>query len=73
MKRFAGLVLAGVLAAYAAVLPEPAAPSGPDFIGPEAPATGASASGSVWYCAWLDSGDIRDSSFLLASIPPAEA
>ncbi|NIS36222.1 MAG: hypothetical protein GWN79_04060 [Actinobacteria bacterium] len=73
MKRFVGLVLAGVLAAYAAVLPEPAAPSGPDFVGPEAPASGASATGSVWYCGWLDSGDIRDSSFLLASIPPAEA
>ena len=73
MRRLTGLVLALVLAAYAAVLPEPADPTGPQFVGPEPPASGASASGSVWYCSWLDSGDIRDSSFLLASIPAAEA
>jgi hypothetical protein len=73
MKRLTGFVLAAILAAYAAVLPEPAAPGGPEFIGPEAPAVGASASGSVWYCPWLDSGDIRDSVFLLASVPPTES
>ena len=73
MKRIAGLVLTVMLGAYAAVLPEPAAPRGPDFVGPEPLAVGASASGSVWYCPWLDSGDIRDSAFLLASVPPSDA
>ena len=73
MKRLTGFVLAAILAAYAAVLPEPAAPGGPEFVGPEPPAIGASASGSVWYCPWLDSGDIRDSVFLLASVPPTES
>lgn len=73
MKRLAGFLLAGALAAYAIVLPEPAPPGGPEFVGPEAPAVGASASGSVWYCPWLDSGDIRDSAFLLASRPPVDA
>ncbi len=34
---------------------------------------GASAQGSVWYCPWLDSGDIRDSAFLLASVPPTDS
>lgn len=73
MRRLAGLVVAAVLAAYAFVLPEPVPAPGPDFVGPEPPAVGASASGSVWYCPWLDSGDIRDSAFLMASVPPSDA
>ena len=73
MRQAIGFVLAGVLAAYAFALPEPAAPPGPEFAGPEPPAIGASAIGSVWYCPWLDSGDIRDSAFLLASVPPSAA
>lgn len=73
MKRLAGFVLAGILAAFAAVLPEPAGPREPQFAGPAPPAIGASAQGSVWYCPWLDSGDIRDSAFLLASVPPTDA
>jgi hypothetical protein len=73
MKRLTGFLLAGIFAAYAAVLPVPPDRPGPDFVGPEPPAVSASASGSVWYCPWLDSGDIRDSAFLLASVPPSES
>ena len=73
MRRLAGIVLAGALAAFAVVLPEAPAPAEPTFVGPEPPAVGASAIGSVWYCPWLDSGDIRDSAFLLVSQPPTDA
>ena len=73
MRRLAGIVLAALLATYAVFLPEAPAPAGPTFVGPEPPAVGASAIGSVWYCPWLDSGDIRDSAFLLASQPPTDA
>lgn len=73
MKTLTGFVIAAILAAYAAVLPEPPAPAGAEFVGPEPPAVGASAMGSVWYCPWLDSGDIRDSAFLLASVPPTDS
>ncbi len=73
MRRFTGFFIAGILAAYAAVLPEPPVPGGPEFVGPEPPAVGASAIRSVWYCPWLDSGDIRDSAFLLASVPPTDS
>lgn len=71
--RLVGFVVAGILVAFAAVLPEAPGPPEPEFAGPEVPAVGASAQGSVWYCPWLDSGDIRDSAFLLASIPPTDA
>ena len=69
MRRLAGFALAAMLAAFAAVVPAPPEATGPEFVGPEPPAVGASASGSVWYCPWLDSGDVRDSAFILASLP----
>ena len=67
-----GLAVAVVLAALAFGLPVPEGPGGPQFVGPQPPTVGASAIGSVWYCPWLDSGDIRDSSFLMASVPPTD-
>ena len=72
MKQAVGLAVAVVLAALAFGLPVPEGPGGPHFVGPQPPTVGASAIGSVWYCPWLDSGDIRDSSFLMASVPPTD-
>ena len=73
MRRLAGFALAAMLSAFAAVVPAPPEATGPEFVGPEPPAVGASASGSVWYCPWLDSGDVRDSAFILASLPPTDS
>ena len=73
MRQVLGLLVAGVLAAYAAVLPGPPPSPRPEFTGPEPPAVGASAVSSLWYCAWLESGDVRDSAFLLASVPPTDS
>lgn len=67
------LVVLGVLLAFAFVLPEPPPPQEPTFSGPEAPEVGAEALSSVWYCVWQESGDIRDASYNLASIPATEA
>jgi hypothetical protein len=73
MRRLVGIMLAAALAVYAATLPEAPVAAGPDFVGPEPPAVGASSIGSVWYCPWLDSGDVRDSAFVLASQPPTDS
>ncbi|MDJ0496959.1 MAG: DUF5719 family protein [Acidimicrobiia bacterium] len=67
MKRLLGLVLVAAVVAGAVVLPEPEAPSGPDFVGPETRESVAAATASVWYCPWVASGALRDSTVMLAS------
>ncbi len=67
MKRLAGLLIVAAVVAGAAILPEPDPPSGPDFVGPETRESVAGASASVWYCPWVASGALRDSSVMLAS------
>jgi hypothetical protein len=67
MKRLLGLILAGAAVAAAFVLPEPPAPQGPDFIVPEISESVASAKASVWYCPWVASGALRDSTVMLAA------
>ena len=48
MKRLIGLVLVAAAVVGAALLPEPEALPGPDFVGPEIRESVAAASASVW-------------------------
>lgn len=73
MKRILGLIVAGASIALAITLPEPAAAPGPDFVGPEARDSVASATASVWYCPWVASGALRDSTIMLAAMVPVSA
>lgn len=67
MRRLLVVVVLGVAAAFAAVLPAPTVEDQPVFdvdaaLGPEA-----TASSSVWYCTWANSGGFRDTAYLVAS------
>jgi hypothetical protein len=73
VKRIVGILLVAALGIGAVGLAEPAAPEPPDFTGAEAPEPTAGARSSVWYCAWADSGDLRDSDYALASVPDVNA
>lgn len=73
MKRILGLLLAGAAVFAAFSLPEPAAVPGPDFVGPEARESVASSNASVWYCPWVASGALRDSTVMLAASVPVTA
>ena len=72
MKRVVGLILAGAAIAAATLLPKPPEPSGPDFTGPEERDSVAVATASVWYCPWVASGALRDSSGMLATTVPVD-
>lgn len=73
MKRLFALLLVGAAAYAAFILPEPEAPSGPEFQGPEERESVASSTASVWYCTWAASGALRDSSVMLAANVPVNA
>ena len=73
MKRLVGLLIVAALGLGAATLAEPPKPEVPDFTGAEVPEPDARARSSVWYCAWADSGDLRDSDYALASVPNVNA
>ena len=73
MRRFAGLLVVAALGVGAAAMIEPSPPDPPDFTGAVAPQPEARARSSVWYCPWADSGDLRDSDYALASVPPVNA
>ena len=60
------VVAALVVIAVAAATPAPVEPDFGEVVVPE-PAGGAGTQSSVWYCAWVDSGAIRDSTYDLAS------
>ena len=69
MRRVVGLLVVAALGVGAAAMIEPSPPEPPDFSGAVAPEPEARARSSVWYCAWADSGDLRDSDYVLASVP----
>ncbi len=73
MKRLVGLILVAAAVATAFVLPEPDPDPGPDFTGPEIRESVAPAAASVWYCPWVASGALRDSTAMLATKVPVTA
>jgi hypothetical protein len=73
MKRIFALVLIGAAVFGATVLPEPTAPTGPDFQGPEERESVAAPTASVWYCTWAASGALRDSTVMIAASVPVQA
>lgn len=73
MKRLIVLIVAAATVYAGAVLPEPEAPSGPDFTGPQERESVALATASVWYCTWAASGALRDSTVMIAANTPVSA
>lgn len=73
MKRIVGLALVAALVYAAAVLPGPTAAPGPDFVGPQERDSVAPPSASVWYCPWVASGALRDSTVMIAATVPVTA
>lgn len=74
MKRIVALVAAAALGFLAYTMVPPAEPAPPDF-GTTLPPDpdGATGSPSVWYCPWVDSGALRDSTFDLAAALDVES
>lgn len=70
MKRVLVVVLVAAAAFAASALPEPDAPEGPGFSGPEERESVASNTASVWYCTWAASGALRDTSVMIAANTP---
>jgi hypothetical protein len=73
LRRIVGLLLTGAAVFAAATLSPPAATPGPDFTGPEVRESVAAPTASVWYCPWVVSGALRDSSVMLAATAPVNA
>lgn len=73
MRRLLLVLAAGVLAAAAAVLPQPPAPDGPSFTGAVALDDLAGAQNSVWYCPWMNAGAVRDAYIMIATTADIEA
>lgn len=72
-RRVFAVVILAVGAAFAGVLPAPSRPEVPVFDADAALGPAATASSSVWYCPWANSGGFRDSTYLVASQVPTEA
>ncbi len=72
MKRLWTLVVLAVVATGAALAPAPEVPE-PEFTGQPEAAHSPTASASVWYCPWVNSGADRDAALLLASEVEGEA
>lgn len=73
MRRLLGLLLVAGAVLATALLPAPGAPAGPSFTGAAPPAPEVAATASTWHCTWVDSGDLRDSDYVLAAIPDVTA
>ncbi|MCP4307072.1 MAG: hypothetical protein GY788_19820 [bacterium] len=73
MKRILGLIIVGVVVLGAVALPEPPPVAGPDFVGPQERESVAAATASVWYCPWVASGALRDSTVMIATKVPLAA
>jgi len=73
MKRLFAALLVGAAVFATTVLPEPEAPAGPDFAGPEERESVAAPTASVWYCTWAASGALRDSTVMIAANAPVTA
>ena len=68
LRRLIALIAVVALALLAASQAAPGPPAEPTFGGTQAPEPESAVSkSSVWYCAWVDSGDVRDSFFGVAS------
>jgi len=73
MRRIVLLIIAGVLGFFGLVQVAPSAEEGPDFGTVEVTIPdGAVASPSVWYCPWVEAGDIVDSDVIVASEPDVD-
>jgi len=69
MRRILALIVAAGLGVAAFTMVEPAQPVAPEFgttLPPEP--DGAGGDPSVWYCSWVDSGALRDSSYDTAAL-----
>jgi hypothetical protein len=73
MRRILGLAVVAAVVAGAAVLPAPDPAGGPEFTGAAPPAPEVAATASTWYCTWVDSGDVRDSDYVMAAVPEVTA
>lgn len=68
MRRIILLLLAGFAAFVAVVQVAPPLPAVPDFgIADIVEPDGASASPSVWYCPWVEAGDVVDTDVMVAT------
>jgi len=68
MRRAAAVVIIAVLAALALFQTEPTAPQGPGLGFPvPADPVGAVGDETAWYCPWVDSGAVRDSTYDVAT------
>ena len=73
MRRILLLVIAGLLAFLGILQTEPPEAAAPDFgTVDETEPDGALASPSVWYCPWVEAGDIKDTDILVASEPDVD-
>ncbi len=66
-RRLFVVMILAVGAAFAGVLPAPSPPDQPVFDADAALGPESTASSSVWYCTWANSGGFRDTTYLVAS------
>lgn len=66
MARLVGLGVVAALLLLAVSLPQPPTPTGPEFAEIIETATEVSATPSVWYCPWINSGATRDTRVVAA-------
>ena len=67
MRRILAVIVVTAVGAVALTQTEPIDDRPPDFGAPPAELIGASGDASAWYCPWVVSGALRDSTFNLAS------
>jgi Family of unknown function (DUF5719) len=74
MRRIALLALAGFLGVMGLMQVAPPPTTLPDWGSVDAldPGIGASASPSVWYCPWVEAGDVVDSDVMVATVPDVD-
>jgi len=68
MRRIIAIVVIAAVGALAFAQSEPTEDHRPDFAVPTTEAVGVSGDPSAWYCPWVVSGALRDSTFNLASM-----
>ena len=73
MRRLILLAIAALVGFFALVQTEPPATGGPNFGAVDVTIPdGAVASPSVWYCPWVEAGDIVDSDVIVATEPDVD-
>jgi hypothetical protein len=73
MRRIIAGIIVAVIGALALAQTEPIDVRPPDFGAPPAETIGATGDPSAWYCPWVVSGALRDSTFNLASMTDVNA